>query len=168
MEPKTVEYVNDCQLAIGGEEVEMWLLPRCPTCKHYPTYDMNPCPYCGQELVYPESQVNELYARISYMDWLLIICLVLLFSFNFSVYLMSLTPVKTEVVVLEQEVEEYEEEYEEVIEPWTMFTADEMWEIALTHYPDHDPQDIDFVWAVADLGKGVKRVYWILRPREGN
>ena len=83
--------------------------------------------------------------------------------------MMSLTPVKTEVEVLEQAVEEeYEEEYEEVIEPWTMFTADEMWEIALTHYPDHDPQDIDFVWAVADLGKGVKRVYWILRPREGN
>ena len=168
MEPKMVEYVNDCQLAIGGEEGEVWVLPRCPTCKHYPTYDMNPCPYCGQELVYPESQVNELYARISYMDWLLIICLVLLFSFNFSVYLMSLTPVKTEVVVLEQEVEEYEEEYEEVIEPWTMFTADEMWEIALTHYPDHDPQDIEFVWAVADLGKGVKRVYWVVRPREEN
>jgi len=41
-----------------------------------------------------------------------------LFSFNFSVYLMSLTPVKTEVEVLEQAVEEeYEEEYEEVIEP---------------------------------------------------
>lgn len=82
---------------------------------------------------------------------------------------MSLTPVKTEVSVLEQVVEEeYEEEYEEVIEPWTMFTADEMWELALTHYPDHDPQDIEFVWAVVDLGKGVKRVYWILRPREGN
>lgn len=104
-------------------------------------------------------------ARISYKDWLLIICLVLLFSFNFSVYLMSLMPVKTEVAVLEQAVEE---EYEEVIEPWTMFTADEMWEIALTHYPDHDPQDIDFVWAVADLGKGVKRVYWVVRPREEN
>ncbi len=109
-------------------------------------------------------------ARISYKDWLLIIGLVLLFSFIFSVYLMSLTPVKTEVAVLEQAVEEEyeEEEYEEVIEPWTMFTADEMWEIALTHYPDHDPQDIDFVWAVADLGKGVKRVYWVVRPREEN
>lgn len=103
-------------------------------------------------------------ARISYMDWLLIICLVLLFSFNFSVYLMRITPVKTEVVVLEQAVEE---EYEEVIEPWTMFTADEMWEIALRHYPDHDPQDIEFVWAVADLGQGVKRVYWVVRPRKG-
>lgn len=100
------------------------------------------------------------------MDWLLMICLlVLLFSFHFWVYLGNQTPVKTEVEVLEQAVEE---EYEEVIEPWTMFTADEMWEIALTHYPDHDPQDIEFVWAVADLGKGVKRVYWILRPREGN
>jgi hypothetical protein len=91
-----------------------------------------------------------------------------MFSFNFSVYQRSPTPVETEVVVLEQEVEEYEEEYEEVIEPWAMFTADEMWEIALTHYPDHDPRDIEFVWAVADLGKGVKRVYWILRPREEN
>jgi hypothetical protein len=114
--------------------------------------------------------VNELQARVSYTDWWLLIGLVLLlFSFNFSVYQRSPTPVETEVEVLEQAVEEeYEEEYEEVIEPWTMFTADEMWEIALTHYPDHDPQDIDFVWAVADLGKGVKRVYWILRPREEN
>lgn len=110
-------------------------------------------------------------ARISYTEWWLVISLlVILFSFNFTVYQRSLTPVEkeVEVEVLEQEVEEDEEEYEEVIEPWTMFTADEMWEIALTHYPDHDPQDIEFVWAVADLGKGVKRVYWILRPREGN
>jgi hypothetical protein len=113
--------------------------------------------------------VNELQARISYTEWWLVISLlVILFSFNFTVYQRSLTPVETEVEVLEQEVEEDEEEYEEVIEPWTMFTADEMWEIALRHYPDHDPQDIEFVWAVADLGKGVKRVYWILRPREGN
>ena len=98
-----------------------------------------------------------MYARISYTEWWLVISLlVLLFSFHFWVYLMSLTPVKTEVEVLEQEVEEDEEEYEEVIEPWTMFTADEMWELALTHYPDHDPQDIEFVWAVVDLGKGVK------------
>lgn len=110
-------------------------------------------------------------ARISYTEWWLVLSLlVILFSFNFTVYQRSLTPVEkgVEVEVLEQEVEEYEEEYEEVIEPWTMFTADEMWEIALTHYPDHDPQDIEFVWAVADLGKGVKRVYWILRPREEN
>lgn len=112
-------------------------------------------------------------ARISYTEWWLIISLlVILFSFNFTVYQRSLTPVEkeVEVEVLEQEVEEQavEEEYEEVIEPWTMFTADEMWEIALRHYPDHDPQDIEFVWAVADLGKGVKRVYWILRPREEN
>lgn len=109
-------------------------------------------------------------ARISYTEWwLLISLLVILFSFNFTVYQRSLTPVETEVEeVLEQEVEEDEEEYEEVIEPWTMFTADEMWEIALRHYPDHDSQDIEFVWAVADLGKGVKRVYWVLRLREEN
>ena len=113
--------------------------------------------------------MNELQARISYTEWWLVLSLlVILFSFNFTVYQRSLTPVETEVEVLEQAVEEDEEEYEEVIEPWTMFTADEMWEIALRHYPDHDPQDIEFVWAVADLGKGVKRVYWILRPREGN
>jgi rubrerythrin len=26
----------------------------CDVCGAEPTYNMNPCPYCGQELIYPK------------------------------------------------------------------------------------------------------------------
>lgn len=49
-----VEYETDYELAINGATVLAYELPKCPACKGVPTYNMNPCPYCGQELEYPE------------------------------------------------------------------------------------------------------------------
>jgi len=55
-----IEYINDYQVAIDGETIIKYLLPQCPACKKAPTYNMNPCPFCGQELEYPEDvEVSE-------------------------------------------------------------------------------------------------------------
>jgi hypothetical protein len=52
--PEKVKYVNDVVLGIGGERVEIYSLPQCPNCESYPTYNVNPCPFCEQRLIYPE------------------------------------------------------------------------------------------------------------------
>ncbi len=52
--PKNVLYVLDEVLNIGGESTYHCEIPKCPTCGAEPTYNMNPCPYCGQELIYPK------------------------------------------------------------------------------------------------------------------
>ena len=51
--PEKVKYVNDMLLGIGGERVEIYSLPQCPNCESYPTYNVNPRPFCGQRLIYP-------------------------------------------------------------------------------------------------------------------
>jgi len=54
MEKMKVEYVEDETVNIDGETTTIWLLPKCPACDGYPTYNINPCPFCGQELEYPK------------------------------------------------------------------------------------------------------------------
>ena len=58
-----VEYDNDEVLGMGGEHTVVYTLPKCPKCKAYPTYNINPCPFCGQELEYPEGVEVDIGAQ---------------------------------------------------------------------------------------------------------
>lgn len=49
-----VKYVDDITLDITGTKLVKWVLPQCPACNAYPTYDMPECPFCGQELEYDQ------------------------------------------------------------------------------------------------------------------
>lgn len=49
-----VNYITDCYY-VPEDEIKCYELPQCPACEKYPTYNMNPCPFCGIELEYPES-----------------------------------------------------------------------------------------------------------------
>lgn len=60
--PIAVDYVQDTTIASDGISTNHWDMPKCPTCEQWPTYNLNPCPFCGQELLYPEKRrmkVNE-------------------------------------------------------------------------------------------------------------
>ncbi|SHK20145.1 hypothetical protein [Tepidibacter formicigenes] len=48
-----IEYVEEEVLGIGDKAIA-YMLPKCPTCTNYPTYNINPCPFCGQLLKYPK------------------------------------------------------------------------------------------------------------------
>lgn len=49
---KKVNYVEDVCLSVDGQSTVTYKLPQCPSCLGYPTYDLEYCPYCGQELEY--------------------------------------------------------------------------------------------------------------------
>ncbi len=54
-----VIYEDDWGIGIDGQLI-LYKLPKCPKCESFPTYNMNPCPFCGQELEYPEGvEVEE-------------------------------------------------------------------------------------------------------------
>lgn len=54
-----VKYITEC-MYIPEDEIACFELPQCPACKKYPTHNMNPCPFCGIELEYPENvEVSE-------------------------------------------------------------------------------------------------------------
>jgi uncharacterized OB-fold protein len=53
-----VEYVEDLYLGLD-DKAHTCLLPKCPKCGKYPTYNMNPCPFCGQELEYTRGENVE-------------------------------------------------------------------------------------------------------------
>ena len=56
---KKVEYVDDT-VYTPDDRGRTYSLPKCPTCKAYPTYNVNPCPFCDQELEYPaDVRVDE-------------------------------------------------------------------------------------------------------------
>jgi rRNA maturation endonuclease Nob1 len=57
---KKVKYIIDSQVAVDGVTVVKWILPQCPTCKNAPTYNMDICPFCGQELEYPADVIVEI------------------------------------------------------------------------------------------------------------
>ena len=48
---------------------------------------------------------------------------------------------------------------------WADMDVDFLMGYIQTHFPDHDPTEIEFVWRIADLG-GVARGYWIVREVE--
>ncbi len=48
-----VEYVEDT-VYTPDDRGRTYLLPKCPSCKAYPTYNEGFCPFCGQELEYPD------------------------------------------------------------------------------------------------------------------
>lgn len=49
-----IEYVEDTVLGLD-DRAHTYLLPKCPSCGKYPTYNMNPCPYCRERLEYPQN-----------------------------------------------------------------------------------------------------------------
>jgi rRNA maturation endonuclease Nob1 len=49
-----VIYVDDLTYDPIHDCGKVYSLPQCPACRSYPTYNVNPCPFCGQELEYPE------------------------------------------------------------------------------------------------------------------
>ncbi len=51
--PMKVNFVDDIVYNSRLDCEIVYTLPQCPKCKNYPTYDLNPCPYCGQKLIYP-------------------------------------------------------------------------------------------------------------------
>lgn len=54
-----VNYITDCYY-VPEDEIKCYELPQCPACENYPTYNMNPCPFCGVELEYPKNvEVEE-------------------------------------------------------------------------------------------------------------
>lgn len=53
-----VEYVEDTVLGLD-DRAHIYMLPKCPSCGKYPTYNMNPCPYCGECLEYPKEVEQE-------------------------------------------------------------------------------------------------------------
>lgn len=48
---------------------------------------------------------------------------------------------------------------------WADMDVDFLMGYIQTHFPDHDPTEIEFVWRIADLG-GVARGYWVIREVE--
>jgi uncharacterized OB-fold protein len=41
-------------MKVEYEDDGVYLVPKCPACNTVPTYNMNPCPWCGEELEYLE------------------------------------------------------------------------------------------------------------------
>ena len=52
--PKKIIYKLEPYFQGSTNTLSYVYMPQCPTCKNYPTYDLNPCPYCEQELDYEE------------------------------------------------------------------------------------------------------------------
>ena len=53
-----VEYVEDLQEDIFNEKIIINYLPKCPSCKNYPTYNEPRCPFCGIRLEYDFDEVK--------------------------------------------------------------------------------------------------------------
>lgn len=49
---------------------------------------------------------------------------------------------------------------------WADMDVDFLMGYIQAHFPDHDPTEIEFVWRIADLGKGTLRGYWVIREAE--
>ena len=59
---KKVEYVKF--RSTTDDRGHTFTLPKCPTCGSWPTYNVNPCPYCAQQLEYPDGVEVEEYEVI--------------------------------------------------------------------------------------------------------
>jgi len=60
---RKVEYVKDT-VQTPDDRGRTFTLPKCPTCGSWPTYNVNPCPYCAQQLEYPDGVEVEEYEVI--------------------------------------------------------------------------------------------------------
>jgi len=54
-----VEYIHDTWLNIDGETMQTALMPKCPACGAWPTYNEARCPACGVGLEYGEVEVDK-------------------------------------------------------------------------------------------------------------
>lgn len=51
---KPIIWRDDAMYDAHADAAVPILLPECPTCHKYPTYNMEDCPFCGQALDYSE------------------------------------------------------------------------------------------------------------------
>lgn len=49
---KPIIWRKDWDTDCTGENAHKIYLDECPHCHQYPTYGINPCPYCGGEIDY--------------------------------------------------------------------------------------------------------------------